>query len=120
MLLKILLWINISFFILHEMDAIKTREWKMMIFINRLNDKTGHLVFTSSHFFLFIIIFYLMDQYFMVLFFAVSILLIIHQFMHIIFRRHAENRMNNAFSQIIIFMMFANSCLSLIIYAMKF
>jgi len=114
MLIKVLLWANVSLFILHEMDAVKTREWKMMFGINRLNDNAGHIVFTALHFLLFMIIFYLMDCYLYNMLIAVSILLIIHQFMHIIFRNHIQNRMNNLFSRIIIFLMFTNSCVSLI------
>jgi hypothetical protein len=116
MILKVLLWINISLFILHEMDAVKTREWKMMIFIKRFDDNTGHVIFTALHFFLFIILFYLMDYHFSILFPAVSVLLIIHQIMHIVFRKHSENRMHNIFSQTVIFLMFINSCISLVNY----
>jgi len=116
MIIKFLLWISISLFILHEMDAVKTSEWKMLIFINRMNDKTAHIVFTSSHFILFIIIFYLMDYYFNCLFITMSVFLIIHQAVHVLFKKHKENRMNNTFSKILIFIMFINSLASLIYY----
>ncbi len=116
MVVKILLWINISLFILHEMDAVKTREWKMLFLINRLNDNTGHIIFTALHFVLFIMIFYFVDSCLIATFLAVSILLIIHQFMHILFRKHSENRMNNPFSQTLIFLMFVNSTVSLVYY----
>ena len=98
------------------MDAIRTREWKMMFLLNRLSDNTGNTVFTALHFFLFMIIFYIMDQYFIFLFITVSVLLIIHQIMHIIFSKHTENRMNNIFSRVIISTMFINSCVSLAVY----
>lgn len=116
MLIKILFWINISLFILHEMDAVKTREWKMMIFMNRLSDDSGHIVFTILHFPLFIIIFFLMKYYFEYLVPAVAVLFIIHQILHILFKKHTENRMNNKFSRVIIFLMFLNSCVTLFFY----
>jgi len=116
MIAKLLFWISISLFILHEMDAVKTREWRMLFLINRLNDKTGHIFFTSLHFVLFIIIFYLMDYYFKEMFVLVSILFIMHWIMHLIFRNHSENRMNNLFSRILISLMFINSILSLFYY----
>jgi len=116
MLIKILFWINISLFILHEMDAVKTREWKMMIFMNRLDDDTGHIVFTTLHLPLFVILFYLMKNFFEYLVPAVAVIFIIHQIMHIVFRKHTENRMNNMFSRIIIFLMFLFSCVTLILY----
>ncbi len=98
------------------MDAVKTREWKMMIFMNRLDDDTGHIIFTALHFPLFMIVFYLMKMFFEYLVPAVAVLFIIHQIMHILFIKHAENRMNNAFSRVIIFLMFMNSCFTLVLY----
>ncbi|PKL17929.1 MAG: hypothetical protein CVV49_08525 [Spirochaetae bacterium HGW-Spirochaetae-5] len=116
MLIKVLFWINISLFILHEMDAVKTREWKMMIFMNRLSDDSGHIIFTALHFPLFILIFFLMKYYFEYLVPVVAALFILHQILHIIFRKHTENRMNNTFSRVIILMMFLNSCVTLLLY----
>lgn len=116
MIIKVLLWINISLFILHEMDAVKTREWKMMILINKMNDNIAHVVFTSLHFVLFMTLFILTEFYFYNVFISVSILLIMHQFMHLLFIKHSENRMNNLFSKVIIFLMFLNSIFSLIYY----
>ncbi len=119
-IIKLFFWINLSLFILHEMDAVKTREWKMMIFMNRFDDNTGHVVFTALHFILFLLIFYLMDVHFNFIFPLVSGLLILHQFAHILFRKHSENRMNNIFSQVVIFLMFINSTVSLIYYYIIF
>jgi hypothetical protein len=116
MLIKILFWINISLFILHEMDAVKTREWRMMIFMNRLSDDHGHIIFTALHFPLFMLIFFLMKYYFEYLVPAIAVLFIIHQILHILFRKHTENRMNNMFSKAIILLMFANSCVTLLLY----
>ena len=116
MIIKLLLWISFSLFILHEMDAVRTSEWKMLIFLNRLADNKADIVFTSLHFFLFIILFYLMDHYFYYLFPVFSVLLIIHWAVHLVFRKHSANRMNNVFSQILIYLMFINSCVSLLYY----
>jgi len=116
MLIKLLFWINISLFILHEMDAVKTCEWKMMIFMKRLSNDTGHFVFTALHLPIFMIIFYLTDCYPEYMIPSFSILLIIHQIVHILFRKHTENRMNNLFSESIIFLMFINSSLTLYLY----
>ena len=119
-MLKVLLWINITLFILHEMDAVYTREWKMMKFTGVLNDSAGHVIFTALHFFLFMIIFYLSENYMNIFFPLFSIILIIHQFIHILFRKHQENRMNNIFSRLLIFLMFLNSVTGLIIFFIYF
>lgn len=115
-MLRIFLWISISLFILHEMDAVYRREWKMMKFIGNLNDNTGHVVFTASHFFLFMIIFYFSEFHINIFFPVISILMIIHQFVHLIFRKHHENRMGNIFSQLIIFLLFLNSVTGIIFF----
>jgi hypothetical protein len=39
MILKIILWVNLALLLLHEMDAVRTMEWKMMAIINRIDDK---------------------------------------------------------------------------------
>ncbi len=102
MILKVLLWINLSLLYLHEMDAVHTREWRMMIIMNRMGNTTGHRIFTALHFFMFIAVFYLIDFHFNYLFWFINIFLILHFFLHIIFLRHSENRMGNIFSSAII------------------
>ena len=119
MVIKIFMWINISFFILHEMDAVYVREWKMIKFMNRWSDNTGHIIFTASHFFLFMIIFYLAEYHLYIIFPVFSVLLILHQFIHILFRKHFENRMNNSFSKIIIHVMSVNSLTGLIYFLVQ-
>ena len=103
--LKILLWINLSLFILHEMDAIYRKEWLMLYPVNRLSETTGHYLFTGMHFFLFLIIFYMLDQYFYLLFWLMNFFGIFHLAAHIIFRKHRFNYMNNFFSMSIVFLM---------------
>lgn len=116
MLFKFLLWTNISLFILHEMDAVHTREWRMIVFMKNFNDNTAHIIFTSLHFLLFIIIFYLLEyhQDFMIM--IIPILLIIHYLIHLLFRKNPENRMNNVFSRTVILLMFINSLFTVILY----
>jgi Flp pilus assembly protein TadB len=108
-LIKIFMWINISLFIVHEMDAVHAMEWKMMKFMDRTGDRTGYVIFTASHFFLFMLIFYLTDYHLNMIFPVISVLLILHQILHILFRKHRENRMNNRFSESVIYLMTANA-----------
>lgn len=116
MIIKFLFWISVSLFILHEMDAVKTSEWKMLILFSRMDDRNTYIVFTSLHFFLFVIIFYFMDYYLDYMLIIFSILFILHWIIHLIFRKHPENQMNNTFSKILISLMFVNSCVSLLYY----
>lgn len=120
MLIKILFWIGFSLFILHEMDAVRTSEWKMMIFFNRIDDDKAYIIFTSLHGILFIVFFFLIDNYFNAVFLFLSFFLIFHWFLHLFFVKHTENRMNNLFSRTIITLMFLNSCISLFCYFVVF
>ena len=45
MSLKLLLWINISLFYVHELDAVRTREWRMMVTAETINDETLYRIF---------------------------------------------------------------------------
>ena len=105
MIFKTILWVNLSLLILHEMDAVRTMEWKMMIFINRIDDYIASCLFISAHFFLFIILFYMLEYHLSVLYWITCIFPLLHQLLHIIFRKHPSNRMNNFFSKSIILLM---------------
>ncbi|HOP30673.1 MAG TPA: hypothetical protein PK293_10955 [Spirochaetota bacterium] len=105
MIIKIILWVNLSLLLLHEMDAVRTMEWKMMAVINRIDDSIASCIFIGMHFVLFIIIFYLLEYHFSVLYWIISIFPLLHQLLHIFFRKHPANRMNNIFSRGIITLM---------------
>lgn len=115
--IKFFFWINIILFIIHEMDAVRTREWEMIIFTDRLKEEYAYRLFTLLHFPLFFLIFYFADRNIHLTFIVTSSLLILHQFLHLIFIKHTLNRMNNFFSRLIIFLMFLNSLTGLVFYA---
>ena len=39
----------ISFLLIHEMDAVRCREWTIFPLLSRLKEETGYVVFTSAH-----------------------------------------------------------------------
>jgi len=105
MIYKTILWINLSLLLLHEMDAVRTMEWKMMVFINKLNDTIATYIFIAVHSVLFILIFYMLEYHNTLLYWITCIFPLFHQFLHLLFRKHPENRMNNIFSETIITLM---------------
>jgi len=113
---KILLWSNLSLFILHEMDAIYRKEWMMLYPVNRLDETNAHILFTGMHFFLFLTIFFMLDQYFYYIFWIMNIFGILHFAAHIIFIKHRNNKMNNVFSMGIIILMALISTFSTALY----
>lgn len=100
-----ILWVNLGLLLLHEMDAVRTTEWKMTAFINRLDENLASGIFISVHFIMFLAVFYMLEYHFMALYWFTSIFPLFHHLLHICFRKHPANRMNNPFSQSIIILM---------------
>ncbi|NLV68192.1 MAG: hypothetical protein GXY14_11035 [Spirochaetes bacterium] len=115
MILKILLWINISLLYVHELDAVRRREWRMMIFSDRVSDETAYIIFTALHVPLFFIIFLMVETQFNLIYWSVSIFGLFHFFIHYIFRKHSENRMLNVFSRTIILLILLVSITGIIL-----
>jgi len=115
MILKILLWINISLLYAHELDAVRKREWKMMAFANMVSDETAYRIFTALHVPLFASVFWLAESRFNMTYWAFSCFGVFHFILHSAFRKHIENRMRNVFSRSIIVMIFLVSLMSIIL-----
>jgi hypothetical protein len=105
MSIPIFFLIGISFLIVHEMDAIRCKEWSIFPGLSRLNDNTGYLIFTSVHIPLVLLILVglsnglifqpltrvLLDTF-----------LVIHIFLHAFFHRHPHNQFESRFSRFLI------------------
>ena len=42
-------WIGLSTLLVHEMDAIRLNEWRILPFLSYLDDQRGFIVFTLAH-----------------------------------------------------------------------
>ncbi len=115
MILKILLWLNISLLYAHELDAVRKREWRMMILSDRVSDETAYRFFTELHIPLFVSVFWLMESRFGLIYWFVSGFGVFHFLIHSVFRKHIENRMRNVFSRTIIVLIFLVSVTSIIL-----
>ncbi|EKQ54272.1 MULTISPECIES: DUF6713 family protein [unclassified Clostridium] len=116
--LKMLFCINFSLILLHEMDAIRNREWMMFIILKEMKDDAGYKVFTLAHLPLyFLIIFALLNNN---LYFNISIgldiFLILHSIIHFLFRRKPNNNFNGIFSKSIIYGMGLVSIIHLLFF----
>lgn len=105
MIIKIITWINLALLLLHEMDAVRTSEWKMMAFVNRLESIRAEALFIALHFIMFLAVFFMLEFFPLILFWATSLFPLFHHGLHILFRNHPENRLNNPFSLSIIRLM---------------
>lgn len=114
MFYKTILWINLSLLILHELDAVRTKEWKMMFFMKSLKEPIAEKIFISAHFILLIPLFYMLEYHLILLYWFVCIFFVFHQMLHVYFRNHPENLLNNLFSESIIRLMTVVSITGLI------
>lgn len=105
-LLLILFLLNLSIFLLHEMDAIRRSEWRLFIVLKDMEDSNAYQVFTGIHLFLYVIILSLLfSPYQTITFWVLDIFFIIHTILHLLFERHPRNGFKNSFSRAIIYPM---------------
>lgn len=118
-LLKILFCLNFTLILLHEMDAIKNKEWKMFIWLKSMKDNKGYKIFTALHLPLyFLAILALIDKnFYLELSIGLDIFLIFHLIIHFLFRKNRNNEFDNLFSQCIICGMGFISIVHLVIYS---
>jgi hypothetical protein len=94
--------LGITLIFLHEMDAIRCKEWRIFPGLSLLDDKLGFIVFTFAHIPL---VFWILaetmsgDEKFRHYF---SIFLIIHLFLHLLFLMHKKNEFKDWISWTII------------------
>lgn len=105
MIEKILLFTNLSLLILHEMDAIHCKEWKMVAFLNKLPDSKGRTIFSILHLPLFITILFLIEYQFETLFWILNIFLVFHLLIHILMNKFKFNNFKSKYSSLLIISM---------------
>ncbi|MDM8521613.1 hypothetical protein QUF64_16330 [Anaerolineales bacterium HSG6] len=97
--------IGLSFLLTHEMDAIKAREWRIFPLINRLDDQTGHLIFTSLHVPLYAVLFLILfdsNGLNPTLLMGFDIFFVIHLCLHVLYLKHPNNEFTSVLSWLII------------------
>jgi hypothetical protein len=103
--IRIFFLVGITFLLIHEMDAVRCKEWTIFPFLSRLNDNAGYIIFTTAHIPLLLLLF---------LGFAngaifnpgirmgLDVFLILHVFLHGFFHRHPKNQFTSLFTWFII------------------
>jgi len=97
----------ISLLLLHEMDAIRTKEWKMFFILKDMPDEKAYKIFTLFHFPLYFSIFMVLvlggNSATNTLYLILDIFLIGHSIIHFCFRKNPNNRFSSLFSKAIIY-----------------
>jgi hypothetical protein len=119
MLMNYLFLLNISLLILHEMDAIRRKEWKLFIVLKDMQEERGYLVFSLLHLPLcFIILYFIMDNgspYYHVFTLVINGFLIFHGGIHLLFRNNRDNKFRGVYPNMVIFLMSILAALQLVL-----
>jgi len=81
---------GLSLMMIHEMDAIRCREWRIFPGLSFLDDKSGFIIFLLAHFPLFFLLFYGLQSinneglikgldYFFIIHFGLHLLFLMHK-----------------------------------------
>lgn len=93
-------YLGLSFILMHEMDAIRCKEWRIFPGLSYLNDQWGFSVFMFAHIPLFYWVFHSLDNASFVT--GMSYFLIIHLVLHLLFLLHPKNEFKDWISWSII------------------
>ena len=97
--------IGLCLLLVHEMDAIRLREWRMFVLLNSLSDERAYLYFTALHIPLYIGLFvglFGTDGPNRTVVTVLSIFFVVHVALHLLFLRHPDNGFRSAFSWFLI------------------
>lgn len=86
-------YLGLCFIFVHEMDAIRCKEWRIFPGLSYLNDQQGYMMFTVAHIPLYLFIFWGLTgqarmQSFM---FWLDLFFIVHIILHLSARNHPQN-----------------------------
>ncbi len=97
-------YLALSFILMHEMDAVRCREWRIIPGLSALNDNLGYKVFVIAHIPLYYFLFWglmgLQDNEGLIN--GLDIYFIVHVGLHLLFLKNKKNEFKDWISWIII------------------
>lgn len=104
-LLLVVFSINFALLCLHEMDAIRAKEWKMFVILKDMEDTRAFKVFTILHLPLYTILIFSFVSHQLLSFVLIDLFMIFHSLAHFLFEKHPNNNFKNLYSRMIIYPM---------------
>ena len=104
-ILLIIFSINFALLLLHEMDAIRAKEWKMFITLKDMEDERAFKIFTILHLPLYALLFYSFVSHQLLSYIIIDLFFIFHSIAHLFFEKHQHNNFKNLFSRLLIYPM---------------
>lgn len=93
--------LGFCFLLVHEMDAIRCKEWKLFPVTSRMGEEAGYVTFTALHVPLYVVLLWGLfggDGGNRVLLAGLDAFFVVHVVLHVVFRNHPENRFGSGFS----------------------
>ncbi len=104
---KFLFILIISLFLVHEMDSVRNKEWRMMAVLKNMPEDAAFKLYTGLHIPLFFFILFIMvqsgPQMSLAFCIIMDVLLVAHTLIHFFFRRHKNNSFESVFSNVLIY-----------------
>lgn len=97
--------INFALLLLHEMDAIRAKEWRMFIILKDMEDNRVFKVFTILHLPLYTFLLFSFISQQLLSFVIIDLFLIFHSIAHFFFEKNPNNNFKNLYSRLIIYPM---------------
>ncbi len=100
----IFFYLGLSFLTMHEMDAIRCKEWRIFPGLSMLSDKVGHIVFVFAHIPLFYFVFWKLTyiQNIEAFIYGFNVFMMVHLGLHVLFLKHKNNEFKDWISWSII------------------
>lgn len=96
--------LELTLLLTHEMDAIRKKEWRMFIILKNMPDEKASYTFMLLHIPLYtIILMVLFSGYAAIGNYIVDVFLIVHMFVHFLFRNHPANQFTSLTSKLLIY-----------------
>ncbi len=88
-----LFYYGLSFMIVHEMDAVRCREWRIFPGLSQLNESLAFKIFLLAHIPVFLTLFWVLktSEDISGVVFWLDIFFMIHVVLHLIFLKHKNN-----------------------------
>ena len=113
--------LGFCFLLVHEMDAIKCKEWRIFPLTSRMDDETGYSVFTLLHVPLYALLLWGLfgdTGLSRALIFGLDAFFVVHVVLHLHFRDHPEYRFRSALSWLLILGAGAFGALDLMLFVL--
>ena len=99
--------VMVSLLLIHEMDAVRTKEWKMFIILKDMEDEQAYRLFVIAHLPLYFSVLFIMiqggAQANEILFYLIDLFIVGHSFIHYAFRKKVNNGFTSFFSKALIY-----------------